>query len=139
FGTVDTWLLYKLTKGEKYLTDYTNACRTLFFNLENLDWDSELLQEFGLEGVNLPQVKFSSSFFGSSDFEGTFTQELPITAMIGDSHAAAFGEQCFSQGTAKATLGTGCSVLMNIGEKPKQSNNGMVSTICWSTTNKINY
>ncbi|MDT0687229.1 FGGY family carbohydrate kinase [Autumnicola psychrophila] len=139
FGTVDTWLLYKLTKGEKYLTDYTNACRTLFFNIEILDWDAEIIREFGLEGLNLPQVKFSSSFFGSSDFEGIFTEELPITAMIGDSHAAAFGEQCFSPGTAKATLGTGCSVLMNIGKKPKFSENGMVTTICWSTNNEINY
>lgn len=139
FGTVDTWLLYKLTNGEKYLTDYTNACRTLFFKLESLDWDAEILQEFNLQGLKLPKVQPSSSFFGNSDFDGIFDGGIPITAMIGDSHAAAFGEQCFTPGTAKATLGTGCSVLMNIGEKPRRSENGMVTTICWSTGNRIDY
>ncbi len=139
FGTIDTWLLFKLTKGEKYLTDYTNACRTLFFNINTLKWDEEILEEFGLKGLNLPEVKPSSYAFGESNFEGIFDKPFPITGMIGDSHAAAFGEQCFSPGTAKATLGTGCSVLMNIGDKPKKSSNGMISTICWSTEDRIDF
>ncbi len=139
FGTIDTWLLFKLTNGEKYLTDYTNASRTLFFNINSLKWDQEILEEFDLQGLNLPEVKPSSYAYGESDFEGVFEKPFPITAMIGDSHAAAFGEQCFSPGTAKATLGTGCSVLMNIGDKPKKSVNGMVSTICWSTEDRIDF
>ncbi|QDK80574.1 glycerol kinase GlpK [Spirosoma sp. KCTC 42546] len=133
FGTVDTWLLYKLTNGQQYLTDYTNASRTLFFNLNTLAWDQELLQTFGLSKLNLPELKPSSAFFGESNFNGLFDHNLPITSLIGDSHAAAFGEGCFSPGTAKATLGTGCSIIMNIGEKPIRSKHGMVTTICWST------
>lgn len=139
FGTVDTWLLYKLTKGEKYLTDYTNASRTLFFNLSTLDWDADLLREFGLTGLQLPQPQPSSYTFGESDFEGLFPKPVPIMGMIGDSHAAAFGEGCFSEGTAKATLGTGCSILMNVGNHRKSSANGMVSTICWSTAERVDY
>lgn len=139
FGTVDTWLLYKLTKGKKYLTDYTNASRTLFFNLSTLDWDADLLREFGLTGLQLPQPQPSSYTFGESDFEGLFPKPVPIMGMIGDSHAAAFGEGCFSEGTAKATLGTGCSILMNVGNQRKSSANGMVSTICWSTAERVDY
>jgi len=139
FGTVDTWLLFRLTGGQQYLTDYTNASRTLFFNLNTLKWDQELLEEFGLHGLNLPKVQASSSDFGETDFEGILDKKLSITAMIGDSHAAAFGEECFLPGTAKATLGTGCSVLMNTGQELKKSEHGMVSTICWSTEKRIDY
>jgi len=139
FGTVDSWLLYKLTKGEKYLTDYSNASRTLLFNLENLEWDSDLIDAFGLSGINLPEPKPSAYAYGESLFEGLFEQPVAITAMIGDSHAAAFGEGCFSPGTAKATLGTGCSVLMNIGTEAKASASGMITTICWSTENRVDY
>jgi glycerol kinase len=139
FGTVDTWLLYKLTGGTQYLTDYTNASRTLLFNLENLQWDEKLIETFGLTGINLPEPKPSAFHFGASLFEGIFEKPLPITAMIGDSHAAAFGEGCLNPGTAKATLGTGCSVLMNIGEVPKQSVSGMITTICWSTEERVDY
>ncbi|MEN0052013.1 MAG: glycerol kinase GlpK [Mucilaginibacter sp.] len=139
FGTVDTWLLYKLTNGKVYSTDHTNASRTLFFNLQTLNWDTDILTVFGLSGLNLPQIKPSSAFYGQSDFDGLFNTPLDITAMIGDSHAAAFGEGCFEQGTAKATLGTGCSILMNIGNKPTHSANGMVTTICWSTEERIDY
>jgi glycerol kinase len=120
FGTVDTWVLYKLTKGKSYFTDYTNASRTLFFNLNDLNWDKDLLQTFGLTNLNLPQPKTSSSFFGKTDFSGQLPSEISIGAMIGDSHAAAFGEGCYTPGTAKATLGTGCSILMNIGDRPKE-------------------
>jgi len=139
FGTVDTWLLYKLTNGDQYHTDHTNASRTLFFNLHTLDWDREILSEFGLSDINLPQIKPSSSYYGESDFGGIFKSPLQITAMIGDSHAAAFGEGCFEPGTAKATLGTGCSILMNIGNQPTPSANGMVTTICWSTEGRVDY
>lgn len=139
FGTIDTWLLYRLTAGKQYLTDYTNASRTLFFNLSALQWDKELLNVFGLSKLNLPEPKPSSHQFGESDFEGLLSNALSITSMIGDSHAAAFGEGCFSPGTAKATLGTGCSILMNIGSEPKSSGNGMITTVCWSTEDRVDY
>jgi glycerol kinase len=139
FGTVDTWLLYKLTNGNAYSTDYTNASRTMFFNLNTLAWDEELIKIFELNGINLPEIKSSSAMFGVTNINNLLTNEIPITALIGDSHAAAFGEGCFEKGTAKATMGTGCSILMNIGEKPVFSDNGMVTTICWSTENRIDY
>lgn len=139
FGTIDTWLLYKLTDGKKYATDYTNASRTLLFNLHTLQWDEELIREFGLTGIQLPSLHSSSYNFGETTLNELLPQSIPVNAMIGDSHAAAFGEDCFTAGTAKATLGTGCSILMNVGSKPVTSNNGMVSTICWSTENEINY
>jgi glycerol kinase len=139
FGTIDTWLLFKLTNGQQYLTDYTNASRTLFFNLHILQWDAELLEKFGLAKLNLPTLKPSSSAYGETDFNGLLPSKLTITAMIGDSHAAAFGEGCFSEGKAKATMGTGCSVLMNIGSEAKASGNGMVTTVCWSTEKEVHY
>jgi glycerol kinase len=139
FGTIDTWLLYKLSKGKNYFTDYTNASRTLLFNLHTLQWDEELINAFGLNGINLPVCKPSSSSFGDTDLNGLLSDAITIASMIGDSHAAAFGEGCFEPGTAKATMGTGCSILMNIGSEPKESERGMVTTICWSTDDRIDY
>jgi len=139
FGTVDTWLLYKLTDGKEYATDYTNASRTMLFNINNLSWDADLIKEFGLTGINLPKIKSSSECFGETNVDSLFERRIPITSLIGDSHAAAFGEGCFDAGMAKATLGTGCSILMNIGSKPVQSKNGMVTTICWSAGKRIDY
>ncbi|OCX54393.1 carbohydrate kinase [Mucilaginibacter sp. PPCGB 2223] len=139
FGTVDTWLLYKLTGGRQYRTDYTNASRTLFFNLESLNWDKELLSQFGLENLNLPNVQASASAFGETDFEGILPSAMPVNAMIGDSHAAAFGEGCFEKGKAKATLGTGCSILINTGDILPDGGEGMVGTICWSTEKEVHY
>ena len=139
FGTVDTWLLYRLTNGKNYYTDYTNASRTLFFNLSTLSWDKELLEQFGLSTLNLPPCKPSSYHFGETDFNGLFMKNIDISAMIGDSHAAAFGEGCFTAGTAKATLGTGCSILMNIGNEIRYSDKGMVTTICWSTEEQVQF
>ncbi len=139
FGTIDTWLLYKLTNGQSYFTDHTNASRTLFFNLQTLQWDAELLSLFRLTHLNLPEPKPSSSFFGESTFNGLFHHPVKITGMIGDSHAAAFGEGCITPGRAKATLGTGCSIMMNIGSAIKASERGMVTTICWSTENRVDY
>jgi glycerol kinase len=139
FGTVDTWLLYRLTGGRQYRTDYTNACRTLFFNLEGLGWDDLLLRELGLEGLRLPEVHPSSHSYGETDFEGLLPRPVPITALIGDSHAAAFGEGCFSSGMAKATLGTGSSILLDTEGRRASSRHGMVSTICWSTSDRVDY
>lgn len=139
FGTIDTWLLFKLTQGKDYYTDYTNASRTLFFNLSTLSWDKELLASFGLSKLNLPECKPSSCHFGKTNLGGLLYTDLDISAMIGDSHAAAFGEGCYHPGTAKATMGTGCSILMNIGSELKYSERGMVSTICWSTEEKVQY
>lgn len=139
FGTVDTWLLYKLSDGESYCTDYTNASRTMFFNLSTLAWDNELLELFNLSTLNLPECKPSSYHFGETDFNRLLGKPIAISAMIGDSHSAAFGEGCFSTGTAKATLGTGCSILMNVGDKVQYSDNGMVSTVCWSTRDTVQY
>ncbi len=139
FGNVDTWLLYRLTNGKAYFTDYTNASRTLFFNLKDLEWDKELLADFGLTGLQLPTPKPSSFFYGETNLGGALSHAVNVTAMIGDSHAAAFGEGCFEPGTAKATLGTGSSILMNIGSEPKSSQNGMVTTICWSMEGRVDY
>lgn len=139
FGTIDSWLLYRLTNGKSYFTDYTNASRTLFFNLKNLCWDKELLAALRLANINLPAAKPSSYRFGETDFNGLLDQPVPVMGMIGDSHAAAFGEGCYSPGTAKATLGTGSSILMNIGSEVKSSQNGMVTTICWSTEDRVDY
>lgn len=139
FGNIDTWLLYKMTGGKSYMTDYTNASRTLFFNLKELKWDQELLSDFGLFNLNLPELKPSSFHFGKTNLDGLLDHEISISALIGDSHAAAFGEGCFEPGNAKATLGTGSSILMNIGSEPKASKNGMVTTICWSTADRVDY
>jgi glycerol kinase len=139
FGTIDTWLLYKFTNGKEYATDHTNASRTLFFNLHTLQWDHDLIDRFGLTGIQLPQIKSSSSLYGLTTLDGLLKEPVAITALIGDSHAAAFGESCYEAGTAKATLGTGCSILMNIGNKPLYSKNGMVTTICWSIDGRVDY
>ena len=139
FGTVDAWLLFKLSNGKNYSTDYTNASRTLFFNLSTLSWDKELLESFSLSRLKLPECRPSSTSYGETDFNGLLQKAITIHAMIGDSHAAAFGECCFGAGTAKATLGTGCSILMNVGNGLKYSGGGMVSTICWSTEEQVQF
>jgi len=139
FGTVDTWLLYKLTDGECFMTDYTNASRTLFFNINDLSWDKELIRSLGLSNLHFPEVKASSYDFGRTDFEGRLPQPVVIGSLIGDSHAAAFGERCFNTGNAKATMGTGSSILMNVGSTKPKSRTGMLGTICWSTGDHIDY
>lgn len=139
FGTVDSWLLYKLTGGRQFRTDHTNAHRTLLFNIHTLDWDRDILKAWGLENLRLPEVYPSAHLYGYSDFSGLFPKPLPITAMIGDSHAAAFGEGCFDPGSGKVTLGTGSSIMMNIGSQPLDSANGMLTTICWSTAGRVDY
>jgi glycerol kinase len=139
FGTVDTWILFKLTKGDSYRTDYTNAARTLLFNIHSLSWDATLIDAFDATGLRLPEALPSSHVFGASDFEGLFPKPIPIAGMIGDSHAAAFGEGCFQPGEAKATLGTGSSILCNIGPRPSASDHGMVTTICWAAEGRVDY
>jgi glycerol kinase len=104
-----------MTGGKSFMTDYTIASRTMFFNLKDLQWDSELLADFGLSNLNLPEFKPSSYYYGKTNLDGLLDHEISISSMIGDSHGAAFGEGCFEQGNAKATLGTGSSILMNIG------------------------
>lgn len=138
FGTVDAWLLYKLTGGASYRTDHTNACRTLLFNIDDLDWDRSLLEKFGLSNLQLPEVLPSSAPFGETDFEGLLPKPIQIGGMIGDSHASAFGQGCFSAGSAKVTMGTGSSILMNTGKR-SNSEQGMMSTICWSTSDRVDY
>ena len=139
FGTIDTWLLFKLTKGNCYFTDHTNASRTLLFNINKLQWDRNLLDKFNLSNINLPEVQSSSYTYGQSDFEGLLPDKINISAMVGDSHAAAFGEGCFWPGMAKATMGTGSSILLNTGPERIKSNQGMVATICWSVPDRVDY
>ncbi|MBI9101827.1 MAG: glycerol kinase GlpK [Spirochaetales bacterium] len=139
FGTIDTWLVFRLTEGKSFKTDYTNASRTLLFNLKELKWDTEILKKYNFDKLNLADAQPSGSHFGESSFGGIFKNPLPITGVIGDSHAAAFGERCFDKGTAKATMGTGCSVLLNTGEMVAPEKTSMVSTICWSTENTVSY
>lgn len=139
FGTVDCWLLYKLTDGEHFRTDHTNACRTLLFNIHELDWDRDILKMWDLETLRLPEVHPSAYTYGHSTFGGLFPAPLPIAAMIGDSHAATFGEACFEPGAGKVTLGTGSSIMMNIGPEALGSANGMLTTICWSMADRVDY
>lgn len=138
FGTIDTWLLYRLSNGA-YKTDYTNASRTLFFNLQELCWHRGLLERFGLGKLVLPEACPSSHHFGETDLDGLLPRQVPITSMIGDSHAAAVGQGLFTPGSAKATLGTGSSILMNVGSVPTESRSGMVSTICFSAGTRVDY
>jgi glycerol kinase len=139
FGTVDSWLLFKLTGAKSHFTDYTNASRTLIFNIHDLKWDGYLLERFNLQNLNLPKAQPSSYCYGQTDFEGLLPKSIDISAMIGDSHAAAFGEGCFSVGTAKATIGTGSSILLNTGSDRVQSQKAMVTTICWSMPDRVDY
>jgi glycerol kinase len=139
FGTVDTWLLWCLTHGASYATDYTNASRTLLFNTGTLDWDEHILTTGDLTGLVLPPCRPSVYAYGETDFDGTFPRKVRIDAMIGDSHAAAFGERCFTAGMVKATMGTGSSVLMDVGEARCPASAGIVSTICWSTRESVHY
>ena len=130
FGTIDTWLLYKLTNGAVYATDTTNASRTLFFNIHTQQWDRELLNIFHADRLHLPEIHHSPDYYGTTDIDGILPYDVPIRALIGDSHASSFGLGCFSAGSAKATLGTGTSILMNVGLEPVESQMGLMSTLC---------
>lgn len=139
FGTIDTWLLFKLTEGKEFKTDYTNASRTLLFNIHELNWDQEILKNWGLENLNLPEIIPSSANFGLTNLGGLLENSVEIHSMIGDSHASLFGESCFEKGGTKMTMGTGCSLLMNIGNQPIQSKNQLLTTIGFSTQNEVVY
>jgi glycerol kinase len=138
FGTVETWLIWKLTKGKVYVTDYSNASRTMLFNINTLEWDDEILAELNIPKSMLPKAEASSHIYGHSDpqFLGG---EIPIAGAAGDQQAALFGQTCFKAGEAKNTYGTGCFMLMNTGEKPVFSKNGLVTTIAWGLDGKVNY
>lgn len=136
FGTVDTWLVYKLTQGKEHLTDLTNASRTMLFDINKLGWDTEMLDVLDIPAELLPSVKPSVSHFGDWEFEGV---SIPIHGIAGDQQAALFGQTCFEKGTAKNTYGTGCFMLMNTGETPQLSENGLLSTIAFGLEDKVYY
>jgi glycerol kinase len=136
FGTIDTWLIYNMTGGKVHVTDYTNASRTLFYNIRELKWDRKLLHELEIPESMLPEVKPSAAHFGDFKIDN---KTIPITGIAGDQQAALFGQACFKPGMAKNTYGTGCFMLMNTGEKIQLSQHGLVTTIAWGLDNKVEY
>lgn len=138
-GTMDSYLVYRLTKGEVYATDYSNASRTQLYNIFNLYWDQEICKAFGIDVENLPEVKDSNACFGYTDCEGLFKEPIPIHAVMGDSHAALFGQNCRLDGMTKVTYGTGSSIMMNIGHTPILSSNGLVTSLAWGLNGKPEY
>ena len=138
FGTVETWLIWKLTGGKAHVTDYSNASRTLLFNIHTLEWDDEILAELNIPKSMLPEAKPSSCVYGET-LAHFFGAKIPIAGAAGDQQAALFGQTCFTPGEAKNTYGTGCFMLMNTGEKPVFSKNGLVTTIAWGLDGKVEY
>lgn len=139
FGNIDTWLVWNLTRGKVHVTDYSNASRTLLYNIKELKWDEKILAELGIPASMLPEVKPSSEVYGHTD-ENTFGGALiPIAGIAGDQQAALFGQACFSEGMAKNTYGTGCFMLMNTGERMVPSKNGLLTTIAWGLDGKVEY
>lgn len=138
FGTIDTWLIWKLTKGKVHVTDYSNASRTLLYNIQELKWDEEILKELDIPASMLPEAKPSSCIYGETE-STLFGGPIPIAGAAGDQQAALFGQTCFNAGEAKNTYGTGCFLLMNTGETPVYSKNGLVTTIAWGLDGKVNY
>jgi len=138
FGNIDTWLIWNLTRGKVHVTDYSNASRTMLFNIHELKWDKEILEELNIPEQMLPEVKPSSYVYGYTD-KSIFGVELPIAGDAGDQQAALFGQACFEPGMAKNTYGTGCFMLMNTGEKAVPSNNGLLTTIAWGIDEKVEY
>ncbi|MEQ8420134.1 MAG: glycerol kinase GlpK [Arenibacter algicola] len=137
-GTIDSWLIWNMTKGELHITDVTNASRTLLFNINTLEWDDELLELFNIPKSMLPQVKQSSEIYGSTN-PNFFASKIPIAGIAGDQQAALFGQMCTKPGMVKNTYGTGCFMLMNIGEKPIVSENNLLTTVAWSINGKTHY
>lgn len=138
FGTIETWLIWKLTDGRVHVTDYSNASRTMMFNINTLEWDDEILELLHIPKCMLPEPKPSSCLYGMSG-ENLFGGQIPICGAAGDQQAALFGQTCFREGECKNTYGTGCFLLMNTGEKPIFSHNGLVTTIAWGLDGKVNY
>ena len=138
FGTVETWLIWKMTKGAVHVTDYSNASRTMMFNINELQWDADILKLLGIPACMLPKPVPSSSIYGEAD-PSFFGGLIPIGGAAGDQQAALFGQTCFTAGEAKNTYGTGCFLLMNTGERPVFSKNGLVTTIAWGLDGRVNY
>ncbi|HPX70156.1 MAG TPA: glycerol kinase GlpK [Bacillota bacterium] len=138
FGTVDTWLIWKLTRGKVHVTDYSNASRTMLYNIHELCWDKDILELLEISENMLPQVRESSEIYGETDYT-LFGDGIRIAGAAGDQQAALFGQTCFGRGEAKNTYGTGCFLLMNTGEKAVESKNGLVTTIAWGLDGKISY
>jgi glycerol kinase len=138
FGTIDTWLVWKLTGGKKHVTDVSNASRTMMYNIRTLNWDKELLELFGIPESVLPEVKSSSEIYGFTSKE-LFGYEIPISGIAGDQQAATFGQMCFEKGNVKNTYGTGCFILCNTGSEIIRSKNNMVTTIGWQINDKVTY
>lgn len=139
FGTVDSWLVWKLTHGDVHVTDYTNASRTLIYNIKKLEWDEKILDALNIPKNMLPQVKNSSEIYGYADLGGREEVKIPISGIAGDQQAALFGQACFNVGQAKNTYGTGCFLLMNTGEKAVTSKNGLLTTIAIGLDSKVEY
>ncbi|WP_139312348.1 glycerol kinase GlpK [Chromohalobacter japonicus] len=139
FGTIDSWLVWNLTGGEKHVTDVTNASRTMMFNIRNRQWDPELLELFGVPESMLPEVKSCSEVYGKVLPKYFFGNELPIAGMAGDQQAALFGQACFKPGMAKNTYGTGCFTLMNTGPEATASENGLLTTVAWEIDGQLEY
>ncbi|MDX1327697.1 MAG: glycerol kinase GlpK, partial [Arenibacter sp.] len=138
FGTIDSWLIWKMTQGNLHITDVTNASRTLLFNINTLEWDKELLELFNIPESMLPQVKQSSEVYGHTH-PNFFAQKIPIAGIAGDQQAALFGQMCTKPGMVKNTYGTGCFMLMNIGDKPIISTNNLLTTVAWKINGETQY
>ena len=138
FGTVDSWLVWKLTNGAVHVTDITNASRTMLYNIRDQKWDKELLEIMGIPESMLPEVKESSEFYGETDAK-IFSEKIPITGIAGDQHAALFGQMCLEKGMVKNTYGTGCFMLMNIGDEFTESKNNLLTTVAWKINGRIQY
>ncbi|OIN14028.1 glycerol kinase GlpK [Oceanisphaera psychrotolerans] len=139
FGTIDTWLIWKLTEGRVHVTDYTNASRTMLFNINSLEWDEKLLDELGIPASMLPEVRSSSEVYGKTNIGGKGGTRIPIAGIAGDQQAALFGQLCFNKGMAKNTYGTGCFLLMNTGEKKVNSSHGLLTTLAVGAKGEVNY
>lgn len=138
-GTIDSWLVFRLTGGRSYKTDYSNASRTQLFDLIDLKWNKQICELFGIDVENLPEIVDSDARFGETTLEGYFENPIPIHAVMGDSHAALFGQGCHERGMIKTTYGTGSSIMMNIGEKPVTSKHGVVTSLAWAKSGKVQY
>ncbi|OZT76985.1 glycerol kinase GlpK [Salinicoccus roseus] len=139
FGTIDTWLIWRFTEGDVHVTDYTNASRTLMYNIHELEWDKELLDILGVPESMLPEVKSSSEVYGETTKSHFFGRNVPIAGVAGDQQAALFGQTCFKEGDAKNTYGTGCFLLMNTGTEAIQSQNGLLTTIAYGIDGNVKY
>ncbi|WP_372869153.1 glycerol kinase GlpK [Planomicrobium okeanokoites] len=139
FGTIDTWLIWKMTDGKVHVTDYSNASRTLLYNIFDLKWDEEICGKLGIPMAMLPEVKSSSEIYGETDSSVFFGEKVPIAGIAGDQQAALFGQHCVEKGMAKNTYGTGCFMLMNTGEEAVKSANGLLTTIAWGLDGKVVY